>query len=106
MWKYFFKLVIVQVARKVWLGNWNSSKDREPDKKEEQAFKEFLITKYERRQWYKSPSEVRREEEVNKPAATAKPLAEVKIQPPPGSRVRKQCTQECYVDNFAVRQFS
>ncbi len=78
--------VCVQVSRKVWLGNWNPSKDREPDKKDEQAFKEFLCTKYERRQWYKSLAEVRREEESNKaPPPSAK--SEVKIQPPPGSRV-------------------
>jgi len=88
--------VVFKVARKVWLGNWNPSRDREPDKKEEQAFKEFLVTKYERRQYYKSPSEVRREQEANKPAATAKPPAEVKILPPPGSRVRNYYTAYSY----------
>ena len=77
---------VLQVARKVWLGTWNPSKDREPDKKEEQAFKEFLITKYERRQWYKSPGEVKREEETTKAVASSA-KAEVKIQPPPSSRV-------------------
>jgi hypothetical protein len=71
------------VARKIWLGGWNPTRDREPDKKEEQAFKEFLITKYERRNWYKSPSEVAKEE--------AAPVQEVKTDAklgPPPSKVR------------------
>ena len=78
---------VLQVARKVWLGTWNPSKDREPDKKEEQAFKEFLITKYERRQWYKSPGEVKREEETTKAVASSAKAEVNKIQPPPSSRV-------------------
>lgn len=68
----------------MWLGNWNPAKDRETDKKEEQLFKEFLITKYERRQWYKSPAEVKREEAATK---TEVVKAEPKLQPPPSTKV-------------------
>lgn len=71
------------------MGTWNPSRDREPDKKEEQAFKQFLISKYERKQWYKSLAEVKMEESA---AATAgqenKP--EPKLQPPPSTRVSAQ----------------
>ena len=67
------------------MGTWNPSRDREPDKKEEQLFKQFLITKYERKQWYKSPAEVKREEAT--PEKEVK--VEAKIQPPPASKVRK-----------------
>ena len=66
------------MARKIWLGTWNPSKDREVDKKNEQAFKQFLLTKYERKQWYKSPQEVVRED-----ASKQEVKAEPKIQPPP-----------------------
>ena len=68
----------------MWMGNWNPTRDREPDKKEEQLFKQFLISKYERKQWYKSPAEVKKEE----PAAPEAKV-EAKIQPPPSSKVRK-----------------
>ena len=73
-----------QVARKVWMGMWNSARDREPDKKEEQAFKQFLISKYERKQWYKSLAEVKMEESA---AAGQASKAEAKLQPPPSSKV-------------------
>ena len=61
------------------MGSWNPSRDREPDKKDEQAFKEFLISKYEKRNWYKSPSEVAKESAT--PAQETR--TETKIGPPP-----------------------
>lgn len=67
------------------MGTWNPTRDREPDKKDEQAFKQFLITKYERRNWYKSPAEVAREE----PAPVQADKAEHKIGPPPSSKVSR-----------------
>lgn len=70
----------------MWMGNWNPVKNREPDKKDEHAFKEFLVQKYERKQWYKSLSEVKREEESASSAQVEKP-EQTKIQPPPSSRV-------------------
>lgn len=73
----------LQVARKIWLGGWNPTRDREPSKKDEQAFKQFLITKYERKNWYRSPSEVAKET----PSPTPETKADHKIEPPP-SKVR------------------
>ena len=70
------------------MGTWNPSRDREPDKKEEQAFKQFLISKYERKQWYKSPAEVKMEESA---AAQQENKVEAKIQPPPSSKVSGRC---------------
>ena len=66
------------------MGGWNPTKDREPDKKEEQAFKQFLISKYERKTWYKSPELVLKEEQT---ATVQAPKAEPKLTPPP-SKVR------------------
>ena len=62
------------------MGNWNPSKDREPDKKEEHAFRQFLISKYERRQWYKTPAEVKKE---NESSSVQQTKVEPKLQPPP-----------------------
>lgn len=70
-----------QLARKVWLGKWNSKRDREPDKSDENAFKNFLISKYERRTWYVDPKEAVKKEEKTTP----KP--EPKLLPPPTSKV-------------------
>lgn len=63
------------------MGSWNSSKDREVDRKNEQAFKQFLLSKYERKQWYKPPEVVR--EDTSKQEAKQEAKAEPKIQPPP-----------------------
>ena len=60
------------------MGTWNPTRDREPDKKDEQAFKQFLISKYERKNWYKSPAEVVKETPPVEPVK-----AEPKIEPPP-----------------------
>lgn len=59
------------------MGKWDSKKDREPDKKNEVAFKEYLIAKYQRKTWYKSPTEVKKDEQQVTPAT-----GQVKIQPP------------------------
>ena len=76
----FFSL---QASRAIWLGKWNPKRDRDPDKRDEVAFKEFLITKYERKNWYCTPAEIKKEEkELPKP--------EPKLQPPPSSN--KVCT--------------
>ena len=67
----------------MWLGKWNSAKDREPNRKEEDLFKEFLCTKYERRQWYKSPTQVRKDEASKSEVVKT----ETKLLPPPSSKV-------------------
>jgi hypothetical protein len=59
------------------MGKWDPKKDREPDKKNEVAFKEYLMAKYQRKTWYKSPSEVKKEEQQVTPAT-----GQVKIQTP------------------------
>ena len=65
-----------QISRAIWLAKWNPKVDREPEKRTELAFKEFLINKYERRQWYVSPSEAKKEEKTE-------PKPGPKLQPPP-----------------------
>ena len=50
------------------MGKWDPKKDREPDKKNEVAFKEYLIAKYERRSWYKSAADIKKEEQQAAPA--------------------------------------
>ena len=59
------------------MGKWDPKKDREPDKKNEVAFKEYLMAKYQRKTWYKSPSEVKKEEQQVAPAT-----GQVKVQTP------------------------
>ena len=85
-------IVFLQLAYAIWMGRWNPRQDKEPSKKEEVAFKEFLIAKYERKQWYRSPSEVRRENEKE----SSTPKTEPKLLPPPttASKVIK-CFQLC-----------
>ena len=62
------------------MGRWNPRRDRDPDKKDEVAFKEFLISKYERKHWYVSPAELKKETKES-------PKPEPKLQPPPSSKV-------------------
>ena len=70
------------MAQKIWSGKWDSKKDREPDKKNEVAFKEYLISKYERKTWYRSPAEVKKEEQEATPTADQAKL------PPPTTSVK------------------
>ena len=70
------------MAKKTWSGKWDPKKDREPDKKNEVAFKEYLISKYERRSWYRSPAEVKKEEQQAAPTADQAKL------PPPTTSVK------------------
>ena len=62
------------------MNTWNPKNSREPDKKDDVAFKDFLITKYQKKQWYKSPAEIKRESEANGP-----PKPDPVLQPPPPS---------------------
>ena len=70
----------------IWMGNWDSRRDREPDKKDEQAFKEYLRDKYERKKWYKDPNEVKKEiaSKNTDTTLTSKP-ATIPTLPPPVS---------------------
>lgn len=71
-------LIVLQVAKRSWMAKWDTKKDREPDKKNEVAFKEYLISKYERKTWFKSLSEVKREEQEQVKTPTEQP----KLAPP------------------------
>ena len=66
------------------MGRWNQRHDKEPSKKDEVAFKEFLISKYERKQWYRDPVDVKRERDSD---AGTTPAAEPKLLPPPSTKV-------------------
>lgn len=71
----------LQVANQVWLGRWDPKQDREPDKKNPVVFKEYLIAKYERKQWYTEPGEHREE-----PTAVSTPPTQSKLPGPPKVR--------------------
>lgn len=85
-WSSRFSSPPSQISRKIWLGKWNSKRDREPDKSDEAAFKGYLVSKYERRSWYVDPKEAVKEEE----RSTPKP--EPKLAPPPSVKV---CSYTC-----------
>ena len=76
---------LVQLAHAVWMGKWNPRQDKEPTKKDEVGFKEFLISKYERRMWYRSPGEVKREKDGHNSDTPASPSP--KLLPPPSTKV-------------------
>lgn len=73
----------LQMAKKTWMGKWDPKKDREPDKKNEVAFKEYLIAKYERKSWYKSAADIKKEEQQAAPATdqtkSPSPTTSVKV---------------------------
>ena len=71
------------------MGKWNPRKDREPDKKNEVAFKEYLIAKYERKAWYRSPADIKKEEQQATPTTE-----QTKVLPPPTSSSVKVCNHE------------
>ena len=75
----------LQLAHAIWMGRWNPRQDKEPSKKDEVAYKEFLIAKYERKQWYRSAAEVKRERE--KESGSGTPPVEPKLLPPPSTKV-------------------
>ena len=76
-------MCVLQFAQAIWMGHWNPRHDREPNKKDEIAYKDFLIAKYERKQWYQA-AEVKKEKE--KDNVSTQPV-EPKLQPPPSVKV-------------------
>ena len=42
----------------MWLGLWNSSTPAEPESRDEQKIKDFMVQKYERKRWYIPPQQV------------------------------------------------
>ena len=77
-------LLLLQLAQAIWMGRWNPRHDKEPTKKDEVVYKDFLIAKYEHKQWYQSPPEVKTERE--KDNVSAQPV-EPKLLPPPSIKV-------------------
>jgi hypothetical protein len=73
----------LQLAHAIWMGRWNQRHDKEPSKKDEVAFKEFLISKYERKQWYRDPEAVKKERVSD---ADTTPAAQPKLLPPPSTK--------------------
>ena len=49
---------ISQYCKKVWLGLWNSTQPAEPESRDEQKIKDFMVQKYERKRWYIPPQQV------------------------------------------------
>lgn len=47
-----------QYCKKVWLGLWNSATPAEPESRDEQKIKDFMVQKYERKRWYIPPQQV------------------------------------------------
>lgn len=47
-----------QYCKKVWLGLWNSAQPAEPESRDEQKIKDFMVQKYERKRWYIPPQQV------------------------------------------------
>jgi Arf-GAP domain and FG repeat-containing protein 1 len=45
------------LCKKTWLGLWNSANSPEPESRDEQKVKDFMIQKYERRRWYIPPQQ-------------------------------------------------
>ena len=66
------------MCRKTWLGLWNSSNSPEPESRDEQKVKDFMIQKYERRRWYIPPQQVQANSTSSSTSATeAKPLKQL-----------------------------
>ena len=80
------------MARMIWMGRWDPKRDREPTKKDEQAFKEFLRDKYDRKKWYRDPSEVKKDIASKSPDAT--PTSPPTSLPTPPTQVINQQTQK------------
>uniref|UniRef100_T1IZ22 Arf-GAP domain-containing protein n=1 Tax=Strigamia maritima TaxID=126957 RepID=T1IZ22_STRMM len=69
-----------EYCRRVWLGTHDSRGIVEPESKDEQRIKDFMIQKYERKRWYVDPSMLPKNQVLPSPAASAPttPVPEVK----------------------------
>lgn len=54
---FFLIFCPLQYCKKVWLGLWNSSTPAEPESRDEQKIKDFMVQKYERKRWYMPPQQ-------------------------------------------------
>ncbi|KAK3577992.1 hypothetical protein CHS0354_013655 [Potamilus streckersoni] len=64
-----------EFCRKVWLGLYDAKAGLEPDSREEQKVKEFMLQKYEKKRYYVAPTEAMKEEarQINEGALNKQP---------------------------------
>lgn len=60
------------MCRNTWLALWDSNHPAEPDSREEQKVKDFLIKKYEKKSWYSSQPK-----QKPQPVPEARPLKQL-----------------------------
>ena len=64
-----------QVCRNTWLALWDSNHAPEPESRDEQRVKDFLIKKYERKIWYSNQPKQKPVQQQSAPEA--KPLKQL-----------------------------
>ncbi|KAL3846513.1 hypothetical protein ACJMK2_017493 [Sinanodonta woodiana] len=64
-----------EFCRKVWLGLYDTKAGLEPDSREEQKVKDFMLQKYEKKRYYVAPTEVMKDEarQINEGALNKQP---------------------------------
>lgn len=68
-------LFFQQLNRKVFLGLYDSRTWPEPDSRDEQRVRDYMVQKYENKRWYVAPTEAMKEEakRINEAALNSKP---------------------------------
>ncbi|XP_044179926.1 LOW QUALITY PROTEIN: arf-GAP domain and FG repeat-containing protein 1-like [Acropora millepora] len=82
-----------EYCRKVWLGLWNSSMPAEPESRDEQKKKDFMVQKYERKRWYVAPQQVSASN-TSQSTPEPKPLKQLLGENAPTISVHAQTTRE------------
>ncbi|XP_015753839.1 PREDICTED: arf-GAP domain and FG repeat-containing protein 2-like [Acropora digitifera] len=82
-----------EYCRKVWLGLWNSSMPAEPESRDEQKKKDFMVQKYERKRWYVAPQQVSANN-TSQSTPEPKPLKQLLGENAPTISVHAQTTRE------------
>ena len=72
-------MLYFQFCKKVWLGLYDARSNPEPDSKDENRIKDFMMQKYEKKRWYVAPTdqmkeEAREQNTVKKAEPPQKPL--------------------------------
>lgn len=94
-----------QFCRKVWLGLYDSRSGTEPDSREEQKVRDFMVQKYERKRFYVAPTEAMKdnarqmnEASLNK-QPTTKPLKSLLGENVPKLRVHSNQVSNTFQHN-------
>nr|XP_058967245.1 arf-GAP domain and FG repeat-containing protein 1-like [Pocillopora verrucosa] len=82
-----------EYCKKVWLGLWNSSAPAEPESRDEQKIKDFMVQKYERKRWYMPPQQATANN-TSQSAPEPKPLKQLLGENTPPVTVQAQATRE------------